>query len=308
MSRPMPRMVEPTAADVLAAGAVLWRPAAGGVEVALVHRPKYDDWSFPKGKVDPGETLPFTAIREVAEETGQSARLGAILGDVRYAVPEGRKLVRYWAAQAGGGAFVPSSEVDELRWLDPVVAADVLSYEHDVELLARFTDTGPPASVIALVRHAKAGSRAQWDGDDNLRPLSGSGREQVAQLTPLLLLFGADRVITAPPVRCADTVAPLAREVGLSPVVEPLLGETVYQDDPAAGLACLRKHAREPGVTVMCSQGGVIPDLIRNLAADAHLPDVDPDDIPSKKGSVWLLTFDFDGEIRSADYYPRPRG
>ena len=304
----MPRTVEPTAADVLAAGAVLWRPTARGVEVAVVHRPKYDDWSFPKGKVDPGETLPFTAVREVAEETGQSARLGAILGDVRYTVLEGRKLVRYWAAQAGGGDFAPSSEVDELRWLDPADAADVLSYQHDVELLTRFSDAGLPASAIALVRHAKAGSRAQWDGDDNLRPLSGSGREQVAQLTRLLQLFGADRVVTAPPVRCGDTVAPLAREVGLAPVIEPVLGETVYWDDPTAGLAYLRKHAREPGVTVACSQGGVIPDLIRNLIGDAHLPDVDPDDIPAKKGSVWLLTFDFDGEIRSADYYARPRG
>jgi 8-oxo-dGTP pyrophosphatase MutT (NUDIX family)/phosphohistidine phosphatase SixA len=308
VSTAMPSTVEPTAADVLAAGAVLWRPGPRGVEVALVHRPKYDDWSFPKGKLDPGETLPFAAVREVAEETGQSARLGAILGDVRYTVAAGRKLVRYWTAQACGGEFVRGREIDELRWLDPAGAAKLLSYRRDVELLERFAEVGPPASVIALVRHAEAGERSQWDGDDNLRPLSGTGPEQVEQLTRLLPLFGPDRVVTAPPLRCRDTVAPLVEKLRLPLEEERVFGEARYLDDPAAGLARLRKLAREPGVTVVCSQGGVIPDLIRALATDAHLPDVDQDDVPAKKGSTWLLTFGTDAEIRSADYYPRPSG
>jgi 8-oxo-(d)GTP phosphatase len=303
-----PRLMEPTAADVLAAGAVLWRPGVHGVEIALVHRPKYDDWSFPKGKLDAGETMPFAAVREVAEETGQAARLGPLLGDVRYSVPEGGKLVRYWAAEARGGEFTPGAETDELRWMDAADAAGLLSYPHDVEVLERFAKIGPPVSVIALVRHGKAGSRSEWDGDDALRPLSGSGQEQARQLDALLGLFGPDRVVTAPPVRCRDSVVPLAERLGLAIDEEPLLGEPGYRDDPAATLARLRELACVPGVTVACSQGGVIPGLARTLATGAGLPGVDPDDVPAKKGSVWLLTFGPDAAARTADYYQRPTG
>jgi 8-oxo-(d)GTP phosphatase len=302
------RVMEPTAADVLAAGAVLWRAGPDGVEVALVHRPKYDDWSLPKGKLDSGETMPFAAVREISEETGHASRLGPLIGDVRYAVPEGRKLVRYWAAEARGGEFTPGSETDELRWLDPAAAAELLSYPHDLDLLQRFARVGPPVSVIALVRHGKAGSRSQWDGDDALRPLSGSGQEQAWQLDRLLGLFGPDRVVSAPPVRCRDTVVPLADRLELPIVDEPLFGENGYLEDQGAGLACLRTLAAVPGVTVVCSQGGVIPHLVGTLAASTGLPGVDPHDVPAKKGSTWLLTFGPDATLRTADYYERPTG
>ncbi|MHA6627528.1 NUDIX hydrolase [Pseudonocardia sichuanensis] len=303
-----PRVMEPTAADVLAAGAVLWRPGARGVEIALVHRPRYDDWSFPKGKLDADETMPFAAVREIAEETGQQARLGPVLGDVRYTVPDGAKLVRYWAAEARGGEFAPGEETDELRWVDLAHAADMLSYKHDVEVLEQFARIGPPASVIALVRHAKAGSRNQWEGEDALRPLSGSGREQAQQLDPFLRLFGPDRLVSAPPVRCRDTLVPLAGQLDLAIGDEPLFGEAAYGDDQAGALARLRELAEVPGVTVVCSQGGVVPGLVGALATGAHLPGVDPDDLPSKKGSTWLLTFGPGGEVRAADYYERPTG
>jgi 8-oxo-dGTP pyrophosphatase MutT (NUDIX family)/phosphohistidine phosphatase SixA len=303
-----PRVMEPTAADVLAAGAVLWRPGRHGVELALVHRPKYDDWSFPKGKLDAGETMPFAAVREIAEETGQESRLGPLLGDVRYAVPEGGKLVRYWAAEARGGEFVPGEETDELRWLDPASAAELLSYPHDLDVLHRFTHVGPPVSVIALVRHGKAGSRSQWDGDDAARPLSGSGQEQAWQLDGLLGLFGPDRVVTAPPVRCRDTVVPLAHRLGLAIDDEPLLGEDGYWADPSAALAHIRALTDVPGVVVACSQGGVIPHLVGTLAAAAGLRGMDPDDVPAKKGSTWLLTFGPDATLRTADYYEHPTG
>jgi len=303
-----PRTMEPGGTDVLAAGAVLWRPGANGVEIALVHRPRYDDWSFPKGKLDADETMPFAAVREVAEETGQTARLGPVLGDVRYSVPEGGKLVRYWAAEARGGEFAPGDETDELRWLDAAQAADLLSYRHDADLLERFTKLGPPTSVIALVRHAKAGSRSQWEGDDALRPLSGSGREQARQLDPLLGLFGPDRITSAPPVRCRESVAPLAQRLGLPIHDEPLLSEDGYRTDPAGALARLRELAAAPGVTVACSQGGVIPGLVGALATGAQLRGVEPDDLHAKKGSTWLLTFGPDAELRAADYYERPTG
>ncbi|MGQ0576773.1 MAG: NUDIX hydrolase [Pseudonocardia sp.] len=309
----------PTGADVLAAGAVLWRAVpGGGVEVALVHRPRYGDWSFPKGKLDAGESSAAAAVREVAEETGFACRLGHGLGEARYAVPEGRKLVRYWAARALDGRFSPGAETDELRWLAPAQAAALLSYAHDEDVLGRFTTVGLPAGTVVLVRHGKAGSRHQWDGDDDLRPLSGAGREQADQLAALLALFGPDRIVTAPPVRCRETVAPLADRLGLSVTEELRLGEDGYWADPPAGLARLRELGAGPGVTVVCSQGGVIPDVVGELAAGSgsgsgpgsgsgSYLDVDPDDVPARKGSTWLLGLR-DGELMTADYYPRPAG
>ena len=137
-----PRVMEPTAADVLAAGAVLWRPGRHGVELALVHRPKYDDWSFPKGKLDPGESWEEAALREVEEEVGLRCRLGAELPPVGYRDHKGReKAVRYWLMEPedGAAAFTPNDEVDEMRWVD-VEAAGILSYPHDKELVQAATE------------------------------------------------------------------------------------------------------------------------------------------------------------------------
>ncbi|WP_433275414.1 NUDIX hydrolase [Pseudonocardia xinjiangensis] len=303
-----PGTTDRTRFDVLAAGAVLWRHGTHGVELGLVHRPSYDDWSFPKGKLDPDETLPFAAAREVTEETGQRVRLGPVLGDVHYRVPEGDKLVRYWSAEACGGGFVANGETDELRWVDVPHAAEMLSYRRDLDVLARFAAIGTPASTVLLVRHAKAGSRNQWDGDDALRPLSGTGHEQAQRLARLLALFGPDRIASASPVRCRDTVAPLAEAYGIPVLDVRLLGEDEYEKEPESGLARFRELAAEPGVTVACSQGGVIPHLIGTLATGSGVPGVDPGDVQAKKASAWTLTFGTDGALRTADYYPRPKG
>lgn len=306
------------APDILAAGAVLWRPLAGTdadtgadltkVELALVHRPRYDDWSFPKGKLDAGETMAAAAVREVGEETGFDVRLGHVVSDTRYTVPDGPKLVRYWSAQALDGRFAAGPETDVLRWVSPDEAAELLSYPRDVDLLRRFLAVGLPESVVLLVRHAKAGSRHRWEGDDDLRPLSGAGREQAAQLADLLPLFGPGRLCSAPPVRCVDTFGPTAARLGLEVSIEPLLGEDGYWEDPAAGLARLRELAAAGGVTAVCSQGGVIPDVVGELASGgARRLGVDPDDVPSKKGSVWVLGFR-DGGLLTADHFATPLG
>jgi 8-oxo-dGTP diphosphatase len=133
--------------EVRAAGGLVVREVGGGTEVVVVHRPRYDDWTFPKGKCDRGETYADTAQREVAEETGLRCELGPELGETSYVDNKGRsKLVRYWVmpapadADAAVAAAVPNQEVDELRWLAAPEAAILLSYDHDRELLGRLPE------------------------------------------------------------------------------------------------------------------------------------------------------------------------
>ncbi|PPK64326.1 NUDIX hydrolase [Actinokineospora auranticolor] len=307
--------------NVRAAGAVLWRfrgagdtPGASAVEVAIVHRPRYDDWSLPKGKLERGETRHAAAVREVAEETGFAAVLGRHLGRVGYPVPEGDKTVDYYAARAAGGEFAPNEEVDELRWLPAAAAADLLSYPHDRVVLSRFTEFPPDTVTVLLVRHGHAGRKKLWTGPDDQRPLSPTGRHQADALTALLPLFGADRVFSVPKERCVATVAPLAGLLGVPVVPEPALAEAPRPPDsprgptdPAPAVARLRDIARAGGTPVVCSQGGVIPGVVGALLAD--LPGgsgVEPDELKSPKGSAWVLSFTPDGRLVSADHIPHP--
>jgi 8-oxo-(d)GTP phosphatase len=145
---------------LIAAGAVVWQPSpSGDVEVALIHRPRYDDWSLPKGKPHPGETLPVTAVREVAEETGCTVTLGPRLGCTRYPVSAGEKVAHYWVARPTGGAFRPSNEVDELRWLPVPKALELLSHQHDQTLLAGLDAWTAVTTAVLVLRHADAGER-----------------------------------------------------------------------------------------------------------------------------------------------------
>lgn len=277
---------------VRAAGAVLWRRNSESVEVAVVHRPRYDDWSLPKGKLDRGETLPAAAVREVAEETGFSCVLGHFLVETRYPVTHRRapatKTVQYFAARATGGRFQQSDEVDRLRWLPVSDAADVLTYRADRAVLEQFVASGTEVTTVLLVRHAKAGKRENWAGDDDLRPLSDAGCKQTDALTAMLPLFGADRVHAAPRVRCVQTVRPTAEWLGATIVHEPALSEEGFADDPTAAADRIAAIAAAGGTPVICSQGAVIPDVIGDLAGRAGIA---MDDVPAKKGSLWLLAF-----------------
>ncbi|MBA0124982.1 NUDIX hydrolase [Haloechinothrix sp. YIM 98757] len=298
-----------------AAGAVVWRrDRHDRTEIAIVHRPRYDDWSLPKGKIDRHETSPEAAVREVAEETGQSCVLERFLTTVGYTIPaetgEGTvpKSVNYYSARAAGGTFVPNSEVDELRWMDVAEARRVLSYSTEIGVLDEFTSIPTDSSTLLLVRHAKAGKKENWDGDDDLRPLSNAGLRQAEALANLLPLFGPDRVHSAPRLRCVQTVHRIAEGIGSEVVHEPLLSEEGYTQDPDKGMQRLLELVSGGGTPVVCSQGGVIPDLVSTLAArDGHTLR----STPTKKGSLWVLTFtphpDGSGPmLRSAHHLPNP--
>ena len=298
---------KPPAADrrsvnriVYAAGAVLWRSCASGpaAEVAVIHRPRYDDWSLPKGKIDPGETAPVAAVREVWEETGHHAVLGRRLISVSYPVAQGIKKVDYWAARSTGGEFAPGPEVDELIWLPVADAMRRLSYPHDRKVLGRFVKKPADTHSVLIVRHGTAGSRSRFSGDDALRPLDKRGRAQAEALVPQLLAFGATDVYAADRVRCRQTVEPIAAELGVPIHDEADLTEEAYAKDPGRGRERALQIAAQPGTPVICTQGKVIPDLVTWWCERDGLR---PDKSPNDKGSTWALSL-VDGRLTAADH------
>ncbi len=267
-----------SAAVVDAAGAVPWRRRHGKLEVALVHRPRYDDWSWPKGKVDPGERFPATAVREVAEETGLRIRLGRPLPHARYTVVRGgsgplTKRVHYWAGQVIGGNGALEHEIDAVDWLTVPEASERLSYARDREQLRALVthDRNGQAETwpLLVIRHAHAVGRGRWKGDDPRRPLDRRGARQAAALVPLVTAYGVRRVVSSPSVRCADTLAPFATRAGLRMRLKDGLSEEGHVAEPRRAARQVDKALRRGEPVALCSHRPVLPDLLSALATRA---------------------------------------
>lgn len=289
---------------VWAAGGVLWRSDGSEIQVGLVHRPRYDDWTLPKGKAESGESIFTTAVREIAEETGFSTVLGRHLSRVSYALNDHTtKRVHYWSARATGGEFVPNHEVDEFDWFTVDKARRRLTYQLDRKILAQFSALPAELHTFLLIRHAKAGRRSKYRGDDRLRPLDRDGREQAQALVSVLESFGAQRIHAADRVRCVETVAPLAERLDTQIVVEPLLTEEAYRADPKATRARIAELAADTAhVHAVCSQGGVIPPVMQWWTKRDNVR-LAPN--RNRKGSVWVIST-FDGALVSADHIASP--
>jgi 8-oxo-(d)GTP phosphatase len=300
----LPLDAVPVNKAVLAAGAVLWRPNGdpSSLEVAIIHRPRYDDWSLPKGKVDPGETEPVTAVREVHEETGYSSVLGRRLAAVSYPVEQGIKKVRYWAARRVDGDFNPNAEVDELKWLPVAEAMKQLEYPQDRKVLRRFAKQPVDTKTLLIVRHGTAGSKSRYKGDDQKRPLDKHGRAQAESLVGVLLAFGADVLYAANRVRCHQTLEPLAEELAATICNEPLLTEEAYAENRKAARHRILEIAGAGGTPVICTQGRVIPDLITWWC---ERDGVRPDKSRNRKGSAWVMSL-ADERLVAADHIGSP--
>ena len=252
---------------IQAAGGVLWRDSPQGpAEVALVHRPRYDDWSLPKGKLYADEHAVAAALREVREETGNRAVPGRPLGTSRYLVEGEPTQVRYWSMRALGGEHVPNAEVDQVAWLTPEQAIDRVHPDRDGLVLQRFLAGPRHTWAWVLVRHASAGDSSSWDGSDAQRPLDRRGRRQAEVLASLLAAYQPTGVWAADLVRCTETVRPLAERTGLDLITQPLLSERAWWDERAAveDFAMGLLQAGRP--VVLASQAGPVPDLARLVA------------------------------------------
>ena len=263
-----PTATEASGPDVVAAGAVVTRQVGRGREVLLVHRPKYDDWSFPKGKQDPGEHVTTTAIREVLEETGVEIRLGRPLRPQLYAVAGGRgKKVHYWTGHVVGdddlSTYERNDEVDDLRWFPVDEARKQVTYLDDLDLLNQHLAARKRTSPLLVVRHARAKKRSRWDGPDPKRPLTRTGSQQARALVPVLRAYGVTRLLSSSSTRCVQTFKPYAKEqvVTLEESVE--LSEEGYA---ATRTNAMLTHLMDsPDPAALCSHRPVLPELFRLL-------------------------------------------
>lgn len=263
----------PGSETVRAAGGVVTRRSPRAeTEVLVVHRPRYDDWSFPKGKVDGLEAEEHCALREVQEETGYRCELLGELRPASYTDRLGRpKTVRYWQMKVASGQFRSNSEVDRVVWLDLPGALQTLSYQHDLALVEELLRQEMERAAALLVRHASAGDRQRWKGHDRLRPLDEKGRRQAMALVEKLLHFRPGRIFSSPYLRCVQTVEPFAQRADLRVEQAEELAEGA---GPQQVSSLIRRHRGD--LMVLCTHGDVIEAIVGPAA-------------PSKKGGFWLL-------------------
>jgi 8-oxo-dGTP pyrophosphatase MutT (NUDIX family)/phosphohistidine phosphatase SixA len=255
----------------LAGGAVVTRPdPARGDEALIIHRKRYDDWTLPKGKADPGETLPECAVREVREETGVTIRLGVPLDTIQYdAGKAGPKKVDYWGGVVlSSEPRAPDDEVDMVSWLPVRAALARLTYSHDHFLVQQYLEQ-PPTTPLMLIRHAKAMDRKDWSRKDTARPLNSRGRRQAKLLVPLLAAYGVTRLVSSTANRCLSTLQPYADQHELAVESFDQLCEENGADDPE-GVAKVITKIREETLamgqpTAICVHRPVLPHILDAL-------------------------------------------
>ncbi len=261
-----------------AAGGIVWRKRPGPsrpdprVEVLVVHRPSYDDWTFPKGKTDPGETLQTTAVREIGEEAGLRVRLGHPLQEISYPISAGTKKVSYWCARAIGpdesAPFVPNKEVDEIRWVGLREARELLTYEHDQQLLETFRALRKQQShrtrTLVVLRHGKAAPRSEKI-EDLERPLTSAGAERAKDLVPVLAAYGIGRVVTSPALRCAQTVEPYAHSISTFLEIDDRLAEDTKAVSVRRSVSSLLDRKKP---VVLCTHRPTLPWVLDAIGVD----------------------------------------
>lgn len=290
-----------TGGTVLAAGALVWRETADrGIEVCLVHRPKYDDWSLPKGKVAAGEHLLACAVREVKEETGHDVVLGRPLPPQVYDVDGRPKRVSYWLAEAAPSAppRAPDAEIDDVAFVAVPEAISLLTHQRDADLVAAAVGGPLRTTPLVLVRHTEAKRRHEWAGPDSDRPLSARGAADAVALTAPLMTLGARRIIASDTVRCVDTVLPLARQLRIEVEREPRLSEASLADAeaqaPHPAVSLVRELLRDDEGVIVCSHRPLFPILFDAVGVDPP---------PAMSPGAFLVVHHRDGDVVATDHH-----
>ena len=266
--------------EIFAAGAVCWREVGKDLMVAIIHRGRYQDWSFPKGKVDSGETLAEAAVREIKEETGLKVKLGVPLSTVSYPIDKGKtKVVHYWATKVSDKAlanskFKPDEEVSEVVWVKADQAFAKLSYKHDRELLQEVIDLRKNGMLktkpLIIIRHASATPRADYVGEDGKRPLLPEGKKQAKELVRLLSAYGPKRVFTSPWRRCKDTIAPYAKAHRYKIIDRGELSEMGNAKGPARTAKVAKRLFADARSSILCTHRPTLPTITKVLASYAE--------------------------------------
>jgi 8-oxo-dGTP diphosphatase len=287
---------------IRAAGAIIWREKTPfDLEILVIHRPKYDDWSFPKGLVEDGESAIAAAYREVKEETGIDAIFGQYLGSTSYKVEDNKKKVKYWMARAKSdtNAFVPNSEVDKIEWVDSKTARHFLTHDEDRDLLDDFLMKERYISTLVLLRHAKAIKRSDWSDYDLDRPLSEEGLEQSQKLIAQLEPFGISAIYSSDATRCFSTIEPFSLAAELRVNVTQDLNEETFEKSAKTSVEYIRQVMKFEGNQLIAGHNPIIPHVLSKVArVDYSADDLSPAD-------AWIVHHRGD-KIVAVEFLARP--
>lgn len=289
---------------IQAAGAVLWRKSDKlKLEIAIIHRPRYDDWTLPKGKVESGESHISAGYREIQEETGYESTFGPEIGTIVYKLEGAPKEVRYWAAAATVKTGTPNpQEVDEVLWLEPMKAKGKLTNKDDRAIIDFFLEFGADSFPIILLRHAKALKRTDWDGDDGDRPLEHRGQLQAKRLLPIYLPYGISEVHTSDSLRCIETIDLMARLIEKTPIFSADLSEYGYAKDREAPLDYVQDLMNRGVAAIVCSHNPIIPKLVKKLVGKKYFKSMDRELEPAQAIVLHCRA----GEVIACDWIDEP--
>lgn len=289
---------------IQAAGAVLWRKSDKlKLEIAIIHRPRYDDWTLPKGKVESGESHISAGYREIQEETGYESTFGPEIGTIVYKLEGAPKEVRYWAAAATVKTGTPNpQEVDEVLWLEPMKAKGKLTNKDDRAIIDFFLEFGADTFPIILLRHAKALKRTDWDGDDGDRPLEHRGQLQAKRLLPIYLPYGISEVHTSDSLRCIETIDLMARLIEKTPIFSADLSEYGYAKDREAPLDYVQDLMDRGISAIVCSHNPIIPKVVKKLVGKKYFKSMDRELEPAQAIVLHCRA----GEVVACDWIDEP--
>ena len=273
---------------ILAAGAVLWRKSEKKkIEVLIIHRPKYDDWTFPKGKAEIGEPLIACAYREVLEETNIETAFGPYLGEVEYLTNDGKKKVSFWSAKViKEKEFNSNAEVDQLKWVEVTKVKELLTLDTDRKILEQFLRIEPDTKPLVLLRHAKAVTRDEWQGEDDDRPLDSYGQNQAKRLLAMYQVFNLEQIHSSDAVRCYDTVVAIAKSLNIKLEVTGKLSESTFKKDKEKAFDYAKDLMKLNESVLLCSHNPILPKMLNKLTKKSE---VDADEGKLLPADGWVI-------------------